>query len=78
MRNRKIVEFVIYPRLFHSISLLYKGTYCVSFKLYHRNANNKTTFAYPFLLSQPERESTRESNSEEATLHVESNFSFET
>jgi hypothetical protein len=78
MKNRKIYEFVIYPRIFLSLSILYKGSYCVSFKLYHTSSNNTTTYAYPFMLPNPNSEPSIDRQHEDASLHVESNFSFET
>ena len=70
MKNRKIVEFVLYPRLFHSFSILYKGTYTLSFQIYHISPSNSQTYAFPFVLPDPQlSNSNRNIKTEKATLH---------
>ena len=79
MKNRKLVDFVIYPRLFHSFSILYKGTYCVSFQIYTVSPSNSQTYAFPFIIHEPEHfQASKGSKNEKASLHMESNFSFQT
>ena len=50
MRNREIIEYLISPKFFNGHSVLYKGTYCVAFKLYNITKNKTVTYAYPFLI----------------------------
>lgn len=51
MRNREIIEYLISPKFFNGHSVLYKGTYCVAFKLYNITKNKTVTYAYPFLIN---------------------------
>lgn len=78
MIKREIVEYLIYPRIFNSLSILYKGVYCLSFKVYHISKNKTITHAFPFLIPHPDRNEVIDRHYEEPTLHGESNFTFET
>ena len=75
MRNREIVEYLLYPKHFNAHSVLYKGTYCVAFSLYATTKNKTTTHAFPFLLSNPHIPKSNDTKEEPAT-HLDGNFSF--
>jgi hypothetical protein len=75
MRNREIVEYLIYPRLFNAHSVLYKGTYCISFMLYNVTKNKTITYAYPFIVKNTSI-STNNDLKEDPSIHADGNFSF--
>jgi hypothetical protein len=75
MRNREIIEYLIYPKFFNAHSVLYKGTYCVSFKVYNITKNKTMTYAYPFPLRQQGVYSNHELK-EDPTTHADGNFSY--
>jgi hypothetical protein len=75
MRNREIIEYLLYPKFFNAHSVLYKGTYCVSFSLHTLTKGKTTTHAYPFLVHNPAP--LRHADlKEHPALHADGNFSF--
>ena len=62
MKSREIVEYLIYPHIFNSFSILYKGVYCISIKLYHLSENKSITHAFPFLVPHPKKPQSAEMN----------------
>lgn len=69
-----MVEYLLYPKFFNAHSILYKGTYCLSFALYSL-AKNKTTHAFPFLVTPPGLRFNPDAK-EQPSLHNDGNFSF--
>lgn len=69
-----MVEYLLYPKFFNAHSILYKGTYCVSFTLYTLS-KTKTAHAFPFLVTPPALRFNPDAK-EQPSLHTDGNFSF--
>lgn len=48
MRNREVVEFLLYPKVFLSIAIPYKGQYFLRIRVYEKKImNGKVVHGYP-------------------------------
>jgi hypothetical protein len=48
MRNREVIELLIYPKYFLSMAILYKGKYMVRIRVCQKKLlNDKITHGYP-------------------------------
>lgn len=48
MRNREVIEFLIYPKSFLSLAIPYKGQYFLRIRVYEKKImNGKIIYAYP-------------------------------